>query len=155
MNMSQIAKIFDIPLCNLKRTDGSIDLLIGINYSSFHTGETKVKNSLVTRNSPLGWIVFASNAEGSAPDMKRILHIRAATPVDLTSFWETESMGVSITPCTCKAAEMSTAEKQVLKEIEQSCDLHGNKWTMKYPLKKDPTNLPDNYTQVLKKTRKH
>ncbi|KAL9964667.1 hypothetical protein ACROYT_G028342 [Oculina patagonica] len=60
-------------------------------------------------------------------------------------------MGVSVLPCTCEAAEMSTEERAELKLIEDSCQLQENKWIMKYPWKRDPSCLPDNYVQVLKK----
>ena len=32
-----------------------------------------------------------------------------------------------------------------------SCELESNKWMMKYSWKWDPSSLPDNYAQVLKK----
>ena len=46
---------------------------------------------------------------------------------------------------------MSTEECAELKLIEDSCELQENKWIMKYPWKRDPSCLPDNYVQVLKK----
>jgi hypothetical protein len=66
---------------------------------------------------------LCSNAEGIMPDLNQILHMRVATPVDLTSFWSTESMGVAVSPCTCKVAEMPAAERTVLNEIEESCQV--------------------------------
>ena len=56
-----------------------------------------------------------------------------------------------VLPCTCEAAKMSSEERAELKLIEDSCELEGNKWIMKYPWKEDPSSLPDNYAQVLKK----
>ena len=151
VNVNQIASIFGIPTDKLKRRAGPIDLLIGINYPRFHVGQAKVRNSLVARNSPLGWVVFGCNAEEVIPEVKQVLHVRLTTPIDLTDFWKTESMGVSVSPCTCEAAKMSVAERAELKLIEESCQLQGNKWIMKYPWKKDPLCLPNNYAQVLKK----
>jgi len=46
---------------------------------------------------------------------------------------------------------MSSEERAELKLIEDSCELEDNKWIMKYPWKRDPSSLPDNYAQVLKK----
>ena len=60
-------------------------------------------------------------------------------------------MGVSVSPCMCEAAKMSLQEHAELKLIEDSCELQGNKWIMKYPWKRDPSSLPDNYVQVLEK----
>ena len=74
-----------------------------------------------------------------------------AEPIDLREFWKTESMGVSVSPCSCEAAKMSLQEHGELKLIEDSCELQGNTWIMKYPWKRGPSSLPDNYVQVLKK----
>ena len=51
---------------------------------------------------------------------------------------------MSVSPCTCKAAKMSSKERAELKLIDDLCELwmstHGN-----------PRRLPNNYAQVLKK----
>ena len=60
-------------------------------------------------------------------------------------------MGLSVSPCTCEAAKMSLQESAELKLVEDSCELQGNKWIMKYPWRRDPSSLPDNYVQVLNK----
>ena len=84
--------------------------------------------------------------------MKQVLHVRLATPTDITDFWKTEAMGVSVPSCTCEAGKMSKEEKAELKLIDESCKLQGKGWLKKYPWKKDPACLPgNNYTQVLKK----
>ena len=146
VDMNHVSKVFGIPTDKLHRKAGSIDLLIGINYPRFHVGETKVKDGLVARRSPLGWVIFGSNSDDALPTAKQVLHVRLAEPIDLTEFWKTESMGVSVSPCTCEACERTE-----LKLIEDSCELQGNRWIMKYPWKRDPSSLPDNYGQVLKK----
>jgi hypothetical protein len=46
---------------------------------------------------------------------------------------------------------MSPQERAEMKLIEESCSLEDNKWTVKYPWKKDSKELPDNYTQVVKR----
>jgi hypothetical protein len=79
------------------------------------------------------------------------MNVRLAAPIDLTEFWTTESMGVSISPCKCPPNKMTEEEQKGLKLIEESCNLEGKKWTMSYPWKKSPELLPDNYSQVLKK----
>ena len=139
-----------VPGNDLKRRAGPIDILIGINYPNFHVGETKVKDGFVARKGPLGWVIFGVD-DSTTENPQQVLHVRLAGPVDITEFWKTESMGVSIQPCTCKADEMSNEEKKELKVIEQSCELKGNQWQMSYPWKKDASLLPNNYDQVLKK----
>ena len=151
LDMDHISSVFEIPTDKLYRKEGPIDLLIGINYPRFHVGETKVTDGLVARRSPLGWVIFGSNSDGAQPETKQVLHVRLAEPVDLTEFWKTESMGVSVSPCTCKATEMSLQERAEMKMIEESCQLQGDMWIMQYPWKRDPSCLPNNYVQVLKK----
>lgn len=151
VDVNHMSKVLGIPEEKLHRKAGPIDVLIGINYPRFHVGETKVKDGLVARKSPLGWVIFGSNSDDALPEAKQVLHVRLAEPIDLTDFWKTESMGVSVSPCTCEAAKMSTEERAELKLIEDSCELQENKWIMKYPWKRDPSCLPDNYVQVLKK----
>ena len=148
---NHVARVFGIPLNELHRDAGPVDLLIGINYPRFHVGETKVSEGLVARKGPLGWVVFGCNSENASPEVKQVLLVRLATPIDLTDFWKTESMGVSVSPCTCEAAKMSQEERAELKLIEESCKLQENKWIVKYPWKRDPSCLPNNYSQVLKK----
>ncbi len=54
VNIGQISKILGILKHKLNRKSGPIDLFIGINYSRFHVGHTKMGSDLVARNSPLG-----------------------------------------------------------------------------------------------------
>ena len=110
--------------------------------SSFPRRRNQSKDRLVDRRSPYGWVVFRSNSYVALPEAK---------PVDITEFCKTESMGVSVSPCTYETAKMSSEERTELKLIDYSCELEGNKWMMKYPWKRDPSSLPDNYAQVLKK----
>jgi len=84
----------------VQRKAGPIDLPIGINYSRFHVGKTKVNASLVACRGPLGWIIFGSNAKDVMPEIKQISLVSLVPPVDLTDFWRTGSMGVSVSPCT-------------------------------------------------------
>ena len=114
-----LASIFGLAASEVRRKAGPIDLLIDINYSRFHIGETKVNPSLVARRSPLGWVIFGSNAE----DVKQVSVVSRVPPIDLTDFWRTESMGVSVSPCTCEASKLSAQERQEMKIIEESAKL--------------------------------
>ena len=51
----------------------------------------------------------------------------------------------------CEDVKLSAQEREELKIIEGSYQLHGNKWTMKYPWKRSPLDLPDNYGQIRKR----
>ena len=105
----------------------------------------------MARRSPFGWVVFGSNSDDALPEAEQVLHVRLYEPVDITEFWKTELIGVSVSPCTSEAAKMSSEERAELKLIHDSCELEGNKWMMKYPWTRDPSSLPDYYAQVLKK----
>ena len=143
--------MFVLAASEVRRKAGPIDILIGINYSRFHEDETKLKASLVARRSPLGWVIFGSNAKDVMPEIKQVSLVSLVSPVDLTDFWRTESMGVSVSPCTWEASKLSAQEREEMKIIEESAKLQGNKWIMKYPWKRDPSCLPNNYPQVRKK----
>ena len=144
VDMSHVSRVLNIPTDKVYWKEGPIDLLICINYPRFHVEETRVKDRLVARRSPFGWVVFRSNSDDALPEAK---------PVDITEFCKPESMGVSVSPCTNEAAKMSSEERTELKLIDYSCELEGNKWMMKYPWKRDPSSFPDNYAQVLKGAR--
>lgn len=98
--------------------------------------------------SPLGWVVFGYDSHNVLPQMKQVFHVLLATPTDITEFWKTEAMRVSVPSCTCEAGKMSREGKAELKLIKESCKVQGKGWLMKYPWQKDPTCLPNNYMQV-------
>ena len=146
-----LASMFGIAAREVGRKAGPIDLLIGINYPCFHVGETKVNASLVARRSPLGWVIFGFNAKDVMAEIKQVSLVSLVPPVDLTDFWKTDSMGVSLSPCTCEGSRLSVQEREEMKIIEESAKLQDNKWIMKCTWKKDPSRLPNIYPQVRKK----
>ena len=150
-NLNEISRIFNIPGKKLRRNPGPVDLLVGINYPQFHAGETKIMEKLAVRRSPLGWVVFGAGTEGITIRNKHVLHVRLTSSIDLTDFWETESMGVASSSCKCLQVKMSVGEQRELKLIEESCKLFNKQWTVSYPWKRDPAQLPDNQVQVQRK----
>ena len=120
VDMNQAPRILGIPTDKLHQKAGPIDLLIGINCLRFHVGETKVKDGLVARRSPLGWVIFGSKLDDALPEAKQVLHVPLAEPIDRRDFWKTESMGMSVSPCTCEAAKMCLQEHAELKLTEDS-----------------------------------
>ena len=71
--------------------------------------------------------------------------------VDMTEFWSTESMGVSVKPCFCEPQRLSPIERKEAKVIEDSCEKLNGQWIISYPWKRDPYELPDNREQAEKK----
>lgn len=150
-NLDEISRTFDISFSMLNGNAGAVDLLIGINYPQFHAGETKMKKSLTVRRSPLGWVAFSAGTGEIVTENKQVLPVCLASPIDLTDFWKTESTRVMSPSCECSQVNMSLEEEHELKLISESCKLVSKQWTVSYPWKGDPEQLPDNHAQVLKK----
>ena len=134
----------------LSRGSGKLDVLIGIDHANMHTGEIKQVGNLVARHSPLGWLVFGATQSNPAA-VNKVLRVGVSTPVAMNEFWSTESMGVQIEPCLCEAEKLSQVEREEGKMIEQSCKKSGNQWMIPYPWKRDPSLLPDNRQQAIKR----
>ena len=105
-----------------------------------HTGETKKAGNLVARHSPLGWVIFGATSSQQL-ETSRVNHVKFATPVDMTEFWSTESMGVSVKPCFCEPENLSLIERKEAKVIEDSCEKLNGQWLISYPW--NPYELPD------------
>ena len=150
IKVADIAKQLGLRKSQLRRGNGHIDLLIGIDQAKLHTGETREVGNVVARHSPLGWVVFGA-VPGKQSEASHVYHIKLETPVDMTDFWTTESMGVSVKPCSCEAGKLSQIEREEAKIIEESCEKIGNQWLIPYPWKKDPHQLPNNKSQAMKK----
>ena len=148
VKVADIARQFGLGKGQIRRGKGHIDLLIGIDQAKLHTGETREAGNVVDRHSPLGWVVFGA---GKQLEASHVYHIKLETPVDMTDFWTTESMGVSVKPCSCEAGKLSQIEREEAKIIEESCEKIDNQWLIPYPWKKDPRQLPNNKSQAMKK----
>ena len=84
--------------------------------------------------------------------MNSILYVKYTMPEDLSDFWTTEAMGVTVTPCLCTADTLiSQIEREEAKIIESLCKKVGSQWMVIYPWKKDPVLLPNNKSQAAKK----
>jgi len=105
----ELAKWFGLSKCDIRRGTGDTDLLVGIDHAKLHTGETREAGNLVARHSPLGWVIFGATSSEQL-GTSRVNHVAFATPVDMSEFWCTESMGVSIKPCSCEPEKLSPIE---------------------------------------------
>ncbi|XP_022781652.1 uncharacterized protein LOC111322749 [Stylophora pistillata] len=147
---SHLPEVLGLPNTRFRRGKGHVDLLIGIDHARMHAGETRQVDNLLTRKSPLGWVVFGGNPE-QISDVTSILHVKYSSPIDLTSFWTTEAMGVAVKPCACDADKLTQAEKEEAELIEESCFKVENQWMIPYPWRKDPNLLPDNKELAMKR----
>ena len=150
IKVHEVVKLLGLGEKNIKRGDGPVDMLIGIDHPRLHTGETKQAANLVARHSPLGWVVFGAKPRGHA-HVLHVLNVKLSAPIDMTDFWSTESMGVAIKPCNCEADKLSSFERKEAKTIEKSCQKIGTQWLIPYPWKRDPSTLPNNRLQAEKK----
>ena len=87
---------------------------------------------------------------GSSQSASRILFVKYATPIELSDFWKTESMGVEVKPCVCEADKLSQVEIEEAEVISESCQKIGQQWMIPYPWKRVPKFLPDNRSLALK-----
>ena len=123
----ELAKWFGLSRGEIRRGTGDTDLLIGIDQARLHTGETTEAGNLVARHSPLGWVIFGATS-GERLGTSKVNHVAFATPVDMSEFWSTESMGVSVKPCSCKPEKLSPIERKEAKVIEDSCKRLDGQW---------------------------
>ena len=72
-----------------------LDVLIGFGQANMHTGKVKQVGNLVTRHSPLGWLVFGAT-QGSPAAFNKVIRVGVSAPVEINEFWSTESMEVEI-----------------------------------------------------------
>nr|XP_054775091.1 uncharacterized protein LOC129283281 [Lytechinus pictus] len=148
VKMNEISKQFNLKSEDLRRGSGSVHLLIGIDYPKMHLGETREKGQLVARKSPLGWVIFGAPKRRN--DRMNVLHVKLTSPIDLTDFWSSESMGVQSSSCHCEPSPLSKQEKVEEQIIRESSRKVGNKWEIAYPWRKDPNLLPNNRAQAEK-----
>ncbi|XP_041456247.1 uncharacterized protein LOC121408709 [Lytechinus variegatus] len=148
VKMDAMAKLFNLKSGDLRRGSGSVHLLIGIDYPKMHMGKSRQKGQLAARKSPLGWVIFGAPKKSS--DRMNVLHVKLTTPIDLTDFWSSESMGVQSSSCHCEPSPLSKQEKEEEQIIRESSKKVGNKWEIAYPWRKDPNLLPDNRAQAEK-----
>ena len=130
--ITQITELLGLSSDKIRRGRGSIDILIGIDHANMHTGQTRHAGELVARQTPLGWVVFGG-LSGSIQPANRILFIKHTTPVDLSDFWKTKSMGVEVKPCTCEADKLSQVDREEAEVISNSCQKVGQQWMIPYP----------------------
>ena len=150
IKLSHLAGFFGLGETEICRKDGPVDLLVGIDHPKLHTGETREAANLIAWQSPLGWVVFGATP-GIPTQVNRVFNVKVPTPVDMTDFWTTETMGVAAKPCGCGVEKLSPVERREVKVIEDSCMKIGNQWLIPYPWKRDPKELPTNEVQAKKK----
>jgi hypothetical protein len=108
------AQVLGIDCKSIRRNAGPIDILLGVENPVFHDGPLTTVNGLSCRQTILGPVLFGDTSnssdstfgvdgsESSRPLHHATLHtaeLKLAEPVDLSRFWDCETMGVAINPC--------------------------------------------------------
>ena len=150
IKLSHVAGIFGLGEEEIRRKNGQVGLLVGIDHPKLHTGETREAANLILRQFPLGWVIFGATP-GKLEQVNLVFSVKVPTPIDMTDFWTTETMGVAAKPCECDADKLSDVERKELKIIEDSCQKIRRQWPIPYPWKGDPKELPNNEVQAKKK----
>ena len=130
---------------------GPVDLLIGIDHAHLHTGHTKNVDHLVATKSSLGGVLFGSIPGGTTFDENRVFSVNYATPVDLSDFRTTERRGIEVKPCVCEVDKLTQVEREEKIMIVNYAEKVGKQWMIPYPWEKDPSSLPDNKNQAVKR----
>ena len=156
----KFAELFKMDPSKLNRGSGHPDLLIGLDYVKFHVGETTVSGDVALRQSPLGPVIFGVTEGGTTKQKSGVYLLREVrhTPeLDLKEFWSAEEMGIAVNPCCMKSRpelkRMSPVEKAEDEMIRKSAIKIENRWMIPIPWKKDPYELPDNYSQAYARLR--
>ena len=77
-----------------------------------HIGQTRQVEHVVGRKSLLGWVTFGSSTGRLNNVTTTVVHVRFKENVDLSDFWTTESMRVTVKPYTCDANKLSQSERE-------------------------------------------
>ena len=151
IKLSHVTGIFGLGEEEIRRRNGPVDLLVGVDHPKLHKGETREAANLIARQLPLGWVIFGATP-GKHEQVTSIFSVKVPMPIDVTNFWTTETIGVAAKPCECEAYKLSPIERRELKIIDDSsCQKIGRQWLIPYPWKPDPKELPNNEVQAKKK----
>ena len=156
----QMAVLLDVEPDAIHRAEGKVDMLIGLEYAGFHPDRDKVLDHLVLFKNRFGCCLGGTSAQIMEKTQKlvqevTVSHVKA---VKIEDFYESESLGVSCQPkCgSCKCGECPIGGKQYTLEqerelamIESGMELRDSTWIAKYPWKRNPEELPNNYHSAL------
>ncbi len=140
VKVDEITRKLGLSKGDVRRGTGETDLLIGIDQAKLHTGETKQAEGFVARHSLLGWVIFGATS-GNQLGTTKVNHVKFAAPIDMTEFWSTESMGVSVKPCSCEPEKLSPIERKEAKVIKDSCQKLNGQWTDTISMEKRSTRI--------------
>ena len=129
---------------------GPVDLILGVQYSHLHA-EEEVRQGLpfepVGKRTKLGWFVIGPDETNTSAECA----INFLERVDMTTFYDLETLGVRAPNCSCPKQAISSDDRRAMKIFESSCRKEGDRYVIALPWKKDPKLLENNYVVAEKR----
>ena len=125
-----------------------IDILLGMDYSQFHTSIKGKKKDPIARLTPLGWTCVGQPVHSTQrTNFIRTFHVRRMEGLDSTlrKFWEVESEGTNT------QSMMTADEKKAIKLVHDSIRYKNGQYEVGIPWRRDPECLPDNYSMAVRR----
>ena len=169
IDLSKITHLFKgVPMRELQRPQGEIDVLIGFEYAGFHPLRKKSNGHLLLMENRFGKCIGGSHPLIREKTQKVVKHVvvHHAKNAEIQNFFEIESLGIQCTPkcgnCRCGKCPIggksyTIKEEKELQLIEEGVVRKAGCWEAQYPWIKDPSMLQDNYQAafgMLKSTEK-
>ena len=163
-DITSLMQIFKgVPINDIQRPRGEINVLVGFNYASIHPHKIRAGGNLILMENRFGKCIAGSHhkikeSHEIVVDSIEICHIA----VDEESFLNVEQMGVQCFPlcgnCSCQKCALGSKGLSIKEEREQALINEGLSYNESdcccvavYPWIKDPKGLPDNYSMAIRR----
>ena len=153
------ANLLNIDAAEIKRPTGEIDMLIGFEYAAFHPEKERAHKHLLLLRNKFGRCIGGSHQwleERTQLLVQEACVNHASIKID--DFYNSEALGVSCQPrcggcrcgeCPIGGKQYTLQQERELAMIENGLELKDGKWIAHYPWKRDPHELPNNYSAAL------
>ncbi|XP_067650866.1 uncharacterized protein [Haliotis asinina] len=130
---------------------GPIDLILGVQYSHIQADE-EIRQGLpfepVAKRSKLGWYVMGAD---TVQRVSPVCAVQVMQKVDFQKMYDFETLGIQAPNCQCPREIYSSEDRKALDMLASSCQRIGNRYEIGLPWKRDPQELPNNYSMAEKR----
>ena len=127
----------------LSHKAGPVDLILGVQYSHLHA-KCEIRQGRqfdpVGKRTKLGWFVIGSD---NAKNSDTVCSISFVEPLNISEFYELETLGVEARDCPCSRVAMSP--NKAIEVMENSYKRRGDRYMVGLPWQRDKSLLPSNY----------
>ena len=123
----------------LSHKAGPVDLILGVQYSYPHA-ECDNTFDPVGKRTKLGRFVIGSD---NAKNSDTVCSISFVEPLNISEFYELETLGVEARDCPCSRVAMSP--NKAIEVMENSYKRRGDRYMVGLPWQKDKSLIPNNY----------